>query len=1116
MFKILNRFAWILSFFISGYFVNLFMYKFIGYYDFYFWSIVTTLIFTFITKKIFFSSNFIKNNLLKFNDILFKNVIEKLKSAWMKIPKDIKIKSDYNTDIALNNENIWSNELKSTILNDEKIEIENLEQEEFEKMPINNIESNQIEEDEAEYESPETPSEPSKIWLFLNEFFAENVMAKIGWILLALWVIFLMGLVYNLVWPVEKIIIWFALWFTIYLIWIKLKSKWYETESMILLWTAILINYIVILSGKFIIWDWIWILSSYITFLLLILNTVFSVVTAFVYKSKNLLLFSIIFAYIIPFLTWWNYESYIIVWYSLILSLWWFAISNYFYKEDDKLSSLQILFISLIWWNVLLLSANLYDSVDFTIKMIWYNIINFISIYLLYKNKFEKNILSNFIISYIFLALLMFSWSNFTWLPILISFVIAVLGLLVFNSFLLITAVGFWLIYMIFLPILFVLWFLFIGWAWSWIILLPLFLISYLALFSFWVGNILSTWLKYIFFILVWAFLVIWNHFIWFDIGIDNYSFTSIFITAFIFLFSTYFLSSKKDLHYLYTVWTLVSIFILLPILTINWEFYQLSIVAISLFWLSNYLLPFINSNLVKNDSQNLVLWSVIWIIFIWLNLYRYWVVYFPWVTLWLWFLVLAVFYFVWGFILFNRIEIKKTEKSESDLNFIYAFLGIAISLFSTSVAIVFSEVPLVIALVWLFESSIVFYFANKLKSNKVYIAWIILFIIWIIKYISATLFWQDLDIWSLVWISFITISLFLNIIFSNKSLFKSQVFVKILHLIWIIIVYINLNTIFDFNDIWKMFIFTSVFLFILWVLYNKMKDNFLISANIFALTFLMFSHIFVIDRVSEYSINYLFTLLIWIVLSIQYELFHTKMNKVLLFIFWGYFFIASSIYLYDATDNSFSLTIYWWILSLFSVHIWIFKDNKYIRWTWLFLLIITLLKIVGYDIWNNLDNWIIRVIALMFVWWIMIYISSLYKKNNLKIWDDLNLSFESENTEIEIPKTDINPLKKEQQKTGDFKVNKDLDKFDIQDKKIISFIFDDWKIIKIRAKNLIKMWMIVIKQSWKNHFEKWELRDTYKFVKNNYKSELSKKDYDRIIEIIENFIEIWWKIEIV
>ncbi len=1126
MFSILNRISWILSFFISNFFVNLFIFRFIGYFDFYFWSIVISLIFTLFVKKIFFSREFIENNILKFNDKIFnKNFIEKSELVWKKIEQDEVRELLYKEDEVVDKEYL-DNWYEETLDDDISMESED----------ISDFENPEELEEEIE-------KEPSKIAKFLSEFFAENLMAKIWWILLSIWLIFLMSLVYAQLWDTMKIIIGFVIGFVVYFIWTLIEKKWYKTEWFILLWTWILINYIVILTWRFIILEWIdwWFMSSSITFMLLVFNTIFSVLTAFIYKSKNLLLFSLVFSYVIPFLTWTRFENYELVLYSVILSLGWFSISNYYYNNDDKQSALLLNFISLIWWNILLTLASLDNgTIDFTYKMIGFNIINFLSLYLLYKNKFEKEIINNFVISYIFLAIIMFSGYTLTWLSILVTFVIALLGLLVLNSYFLIIQIAGAFLYMLFFPLIFVIWFLFLWWVDAWFILIPFFLIVYLIIFSLMTTwSIISNSFKYVFFSFLWWFLIIWNSYLNIKIWLDNNTFWSIFVTSFIFLFSSYYLSSKNTLNYLYTLGTIASIILLLPIIRIKWDFANFSILAISLFWISNYLLPFVNKNLVKNDTQNLILWSIFGIIFVWLNLYRYWIVYFPWVSMWLWFLTLAILYFIWGYILFTSIDIKKEQQDESEINFIYAFLWIAISLFSISVAFIFAKMPAIIAMIWLFQSTIVLYFSNKLWKEKIYYAWIILFVVWLAKYWYYFIFLIN-NLTSnfgshLIWNILIWISIFLNIIIFRKKETKSTIWVNILHIVWVTILWLNIGYLFTdyiinyfmyWDDDWILIIIIWILILILSVIYNLIWNKFTKQILVIFTFVMLLYHIFSVWDANNYSLNYVFTIIIWIVYMIDRIAIDSwkinTFNSIFTFfsyIFSIYLFVITSIYLYDATDNYFILTIYWWVLSLLFVYFGLSRNKKAYRTIWLYILIITLLKIIFYDISNWIDDWIIRIVAFMFVGWIIIFISSIYKSMWFKIKEDLNFNF-GEHLQDEIVKNDKKIENKNEEKvskqSNKVNMNADLEEIDIGDKKSIVFIFNDWKKISIRAKNLIKMWIIVIQQSWKNIFEKWELKATYNYIKSNYKSELNKRDYDKIIEILDEFVKQWGKVEII
>lgn len=894
------------------------------------------------------------------------------------------------------------NEMKQSWINIEKTDNHSLAQEVV--SPINiqtheNIETKAespiIQEVPIKTETPKVEIVKEESWVssFLSEFFAENLMAKIWGILLALWIIYLMSLVYNMVGPVLKILIWFILWFSVYGIWVRLNIKWFKKESMTLIWTWILINYIVILSGRFLMWEN-WFLSGWVTFFFLILNTIFSILVSSTYKSKNLLLFSIFFAYLIPFLLWEKSNTpYTLVWYSIILSVWTLIISDYKYKNQETTTSLILAYFSIILWNALVLAAPFDSNSYFIAKIVWFNLITFLNIYFIYKHNFKEHILRIFIISYLFLSAMLFNWIHWLWwmfsnIWILINYIIWIVWLL-FSSTLFIT-LGLWtgILYILFLPIIILLflllsWHLFLG-----IFIIPLFLIIYLLVFSFKLTDKLNNISKYIFFLILWIFLCISNTYFSFKMQLNLPVFITLFATSFIFIIVSYYLSSKKDLTSLYSIWTLAGILILLPIIKITWEFALLSSAIILVFGLINYATPFINKNL-RTESRDLIVWNIIGILFIWWNLFRFWKEYFPWVSIGIWFAILAIIYFIWWFILFQKMkQSKEIEADEWNKNTIYTFLWISISLFSTAVALVFSHQPIIISLIWLVQATIILFFTNKFSSNKIFIAGIVMFAIWILKLLSTSLW--NLTTFEIVPTLIICISLFLNVFFIKNSTSKLTTIIKILHIIWLFIVYFILNHIL--KDHINSLILGWMFLLIISIIYNILKDQFLRKVFFTVLGFTFLIHIFSTNTFNIYWVNYAFTIITLFILSIEYSLFKDSHSKDLLALTWTYLFIISSIFLYHHTQDSFSLTIYRWILSLILVHIWIRKENEYIRWTWLYLLIITLIKIIFYDIWNGVDNWIVKIIAFIFVWWSMIYISVLYSQNKLNIKKDLGL----------------------------------------------------------------------------------------------------------------------------
>ena len=166
-----------------------------------------------------------------------------------------------------------------------------------------------------------------------------------------------------------------------------------------------------------------------------------------------------------------------------------------------------------------------------------------------------------------------------------------------------------------------------------------------------------------------------------------------------------------------------------------------------------------------------------------------------------------------------------------------------------------------------------------------------------------------------------------------------------------------------------------------------------------------------------------------------------------------------------------------------------------------------TTLKIFLYDIWYWLDDAISRVAALIILWVLFIIISTRYTKkywNNI-VWELSLVNLKNNNTDQE------NETKK-----TEWLVNEKIKDMDVSDIKSVQFIFSD-KTINIRAVNLIKIVQLIIQELWWiTKFEKNQLRDIYTSIKDNYKTELSKTNYDKIIEILEKFVEQWWEVKMI
>jgi len=461
MFKLLNRISYLVSFIM--WFIICFIFISFDSYNLNSDIIISSLVFWIVVwlifKKLFLSKKFIESRLQYFADTI--KSLEKTVSP--------KVTTYQKQEQPL-----------------EEIKEFKLEEKLFEK--------------EVEFvKSTEKVSEPSKFELAIKSFFAENLLAKLWGILVFLWVLFLLSLVYTAIWPVWKLIIWFSIWFAIYFAWVLLEKKDYKNEGKILIGVWILINYLVILWWRYLIWDSIDnnLLSIWTTFIFLIFNTLFAVVTSLVYQSRTLLLFSFIFAFLNPLLIWGNWDNpYTLVWYSLIVAFWWLFLSL---KQKDLLLTIWIFILS----NILFLVAPMNLEIHWIIKLVSSAIISIFSIWVVYKIDSNK-VPSLLIWAYIFLMLLL--WTGNVYIKETTSFISYMITIVLYFSvwlyFFLKTSINS-ILFLLFSPILIIL-----GLCFSWLLIniasvLALVILVYLVWFVF-VKDKLRGAFKYFFFIVLW------------------------------------------------------------------------------------------------------------------------------------------------------------------------------------------------------------------------------------------------------------------------------------------------------------------------------------------------------------------------------------------------------------------------------------------------------------------------------------------------------------------------------------------------------------------------------------------------------------------------------------
>ena len=245
MINLLNRIAWVVSL-CAGFVMTMLWWIIVDVLD---WSskwfdngttmvwIVLIIIFWSLFKKMFLSKEWIEkqievsivdsnNKSLEQNKQEDSILIENVYEQWIGIEKkQIEAKNIEK----IQNLSEYENSLKQDLQNEEK-EILHLQEQTQEK------------------------KESSKFILTIKWFFTENVMAKIWWILIFLSVLFFLHLIYSQIWNVWRLIIWFVVWFTTIWVGVFLDKKKFENESRILLWLWFLINYLVILAWRYLLW----------------------------------------------------------------------------------------------------------------------------------------------------------------------------------------------------------------------------------------------------------------------------------------------------------------------------------------------------------------------------------------------------------------------------------------------------------------------------------------------------------------------------------------------------------------------------------------------------------------------------------------------------------------------------------------------------------------------------------------------------------------------------------------------------------------------------------------------------------------------------------------------
>lgn len=158
------------------------------------------------------------------------------------------------------------------------------------------------------------------------------------------------------------------------------------------------------------------------------------------------------------------------------------------------------------------------------------------------------------------------------------------------------------------------------------------------------------------------------------------------------------------------------------------------------------------------------------------------------------------------------------------------------------------------------------------------------------------------------------------------------------------------------------------------------------------------------------------------------------------------------------------------------------------------------MVKIFFYDIWYGFDNAISRVIAFLVLGILLIIISTLYSKKY------------SSNLKGEFHVKNFKELKLKQH----FTINETIKDISTGKDTKVRFAFAGGEVISTQTKNIIKIAKLVTSKYGKNTFEAGELEAAYEYILKNYKSQLLKKDYEQVVQILARFVKEGGRIQLV
>lgn len=847
-------------------------------------------------------------------------------------------------------------------------------------------------DDTNQYQKEWTPLSTwyiNKFIEWVKSFFTDRPLAKVWGILLFLGALFFLWLIFDAVWPVGKILVWLSFGMTLIGIGAWLDTKSIHVESRVLMGVWLAVNTLTILAGRHLLsgggiaGDALF--SDLFATIALILNILLSVVIALVYQSRVLLWFAFVLGYTTPFIVGSENSSVLLLTaYTTVLTIGVALITNFYAKMKNKdsivflgavgtigMTGIFSLIASRAWGNDLMI---LFTGLTLSLLSLSY---------LAFRER--RSPLLFFGWSYVVLFLAFLGGQYF-----LLSSIILSLGFFWVLFFFIIGSINL-ITYSVFAWLAFfmgILWFLTGNASLIVLFLLGITLFCNIGVALWKTGSLLLGWLGLIG--LTWVILA------------GNTNLTTLIESQDTFIVKGFSLLLLVGASIFTLRLKSVSLF-LFGVIASGFLIMYPNSVSLSLTWTAgiyilysiiSYGVPyFILQNMTDAEKPYLLASFPISTIITSYGIYQIGSLHFPGIALWGAYMIYAFITLSSAYFMTQKLFPEGLGKiTEGERTTYLVLFSIPLSLFTFALAFLFEDVPWVMSLAWMIESSLL-YFLYTRKNER----WIFLFasIICLIGIGKELLMISSLVSWD--WLSFGILSIMLvnawvGLYFLKNEKGELRVIYDILHILALSGIIIGLFQIIPSSDTWWSIMSLSILTcFFAWFyrLYGvRIQKLFLIALSL--ITFGLFLYDFetlIKDHplpliVQGISISaFLFSWFISSRISDKISQLHLSISIV------GSL-ILSSLYI-NHFWNTFAVTLYLALIATILITRGITWEKPALRTMGLYIGVFVLIKIFWNDIWYGNNTMVIRVIALMVIWGIMIILSQLYAKQVSRSWSE-------------------------------------------------------------------------------------------------------------------------------